>query len=94
MAPIFAEHSAFTSSGCGWYGGAAAAVAAGVPVVAVAGANLLDRDTLQAAGIRAAYTLVEIEPDVATCVRDAAPLLRQAARRLATEQLPAPATSS
>ncbi|TKV60627.1 glycerate kinase [Nakamurella flava] len=82
-----------TLSGKAPAGVAAAAVAAGVPVVAVAGANLLDLDTLREAGIQAAYTLVEIEPDVATCVRNAAPLLRQAARRLAAEQLTAPASS-
>lgn len=73
-------------------GVAAAAAHAGVPVVAVAGANLLDPDTLRQAGIRAAYALLDLEPDVAVCVRDAAPLLRRLAHRLATEQLtPAPA---
>lgn len=73
-------------------GVAAAAAHAGVPVVAVAGANLLDPDALRQAGIRAAYALLDLEPDVAVCVRDAAPLLRRLAHRLATEQLtPAPA---
>lgn len=80
-----------TLSGKAPAGVAAAAARAGVPVVAVAGATLLDADTLRAAGFRAAYALTDLEPDVATCIRDAAPLLRRLAARLAAEQLTAPA---
>ena len=68
-------------------GVAAAARAAGVPVVAVAGMVALDRDTLAAAGIEAAYGLTDIEPDVQRCLAEAGPLLEDLARKLAHERL-------
>jgi glycerate 2-kinase len=68
-------------------GVAAAARAAGVPVVAVAGVVALDRDTLAAAGIEAAYGLTDIEPDVQRCLADAGPLLEDLATRLAHDRL-------
>ena len=68
-------------------GVAAAAVAAGVPVVAVAGRLALSADRLRAAGIDRAYALVDIEPDVQRCLAEAGPLLEQLARRLAHDLL-------
>jgi len=68
-------------------GVAAAARAAGTPVVAVAGRSLLTPDELAAAGISAAYTLAEIEPNPARSMRMAGPLLEQVARRLAVDWL-------
>ena len=60
-------------------GVAAAARAAGVPTVAVAGRCTLSPAELAAAGISAAYPLTDLEPDVARCIRDAGPLLERAA---------------
>jgi glycerate kinase len=68
-------------------GVAAAARAAGTPVVAVAGRSLLGRDELAAAGIAAAYTLADLEPDPARSMAMAGPLLEQVARRLAMDWL-------
>jgi glycerate kinase len=70
-------------------GVAAAAAAAGVPVVAVAGRNLLPATRLHAAGIAAAYALTDIEPDLARCLANAGPLLEQASSRIAADWLPA-----
>ncbi|HEY5844264.1 MAG TPA: glycerate kinase, partial [Mycobacterium sp.] len=44
-------------------GVASAAVAAGIPVVAVCGRNLLSDEQLRAAGVVAAYSLLDVEPD-------------------------------
>ena len=44
--------------------------AAGVPVVAVAGRNLLSEQQLRDAGVRRAYALTDIEPDVQRCIDD------------------------
>lgn len=68
-------------------GVAAAARRAGVPVVAVAGRNLLLPDELTAAGVSAAYALLDIEPDPARCMTDAAHLLHMLARRIARDWL-------
>jgi glycerate kinase len=68
-------------------GVAAAARAAGVPVVAVAGRCLLTPADLESAGIGAAYALTDIEPDPARCMAKAGPLLEQLARRVARDQL-------
>jgi glycerate 2-kinase len=68
-------------------GVAAVAVAAGVPVVAVAGRLALSADRLRAAGIDRAYALVDIEPDIQRCLAEAGPLLEQLARRLAHDLL-------
>ena len=75
-------------------GVAAAAAAAGVPVVAVAGRLALTPERLQAAGIAGAYALTDVEPDVRRCLADAGPLLEQLARRLAQDRLVAVSGSS
>ncbi|MFC5268736.1 glycerate kinase [Kribbella qitaiheensis] len=69
-------------------GVAAAAGAAGIPVVAVCGINRLDPDQLREAGIAAAYALTDLEPDVRRCIADPAPLLRQLGERIAADHLP------
>lgn len=66
-------------------GVAAAARAAGVPVVAVCGANTLGPDRLREAGIERAYALTDLEPDVRRCIADPAPLLRQLGERIALD---------
>jgi glycerate kinase len=68
-------------------GVAAAARAAGVPVVAVCGRCRVDPDRLAAAGIVAAHTLTDLEPDLGRCLEHAGPLLRTVARQVAEEQL-------
>jgi glycerate kinase len=69
-------------------GVAAAAGAAGIPVVAVCGTNRLDPGQLREAGIAAAYALTDVEPDVRRCIADPAPLLRQLGERIAADHLP------
>lgn len=66
-------------------GVAAAARAADVPVVAVAGRSLLDLTDLAPTGIRAAYALTDIEPDPARCMSEAGPLLERLATRVAAD---------
>jgi glycerate kinase len=66
-------------------GVAAAARAAGVPVVAVAGRNLLSEKQLTDAGVRNAYALTDIEPDVQRCIDDPGPLLERLGRRIAED---------
>jgi glycerate kinase len=73
-------------------GVAAAARAAGVPVVAVAGRSLLGPDELAAAGIARAYILADIEPDPARSMAMAGPLLERLAALLAADWL-APAAA-
>ncbi|MET9465265.1 glycerate kinase [Streptomyces sp. NPDC006544] len=68
-------------------GVAAAARAAGKEVVAVCGRLLLTREALQAAGIRRAYPLTEIEPDPAVCIANAGPLLERVAANIAADVL-------
>jgi glycerate kinase len=63
---------------------AALAGSAGVPVVAVAGRVDLNDAQLAAAGIGAAYALVDLAPDEQTAVREAARLLTQVGRGLAS----------
>jgi glycerate kinase len=74
-----------TLSGKAPAGVAAAARAEGIPVVAVAGRCLLSADELAAAGIRAAYTLADLEPDLATSMRLAGELLERLARTVAAD---------
>ncbi|MFD4636279.1 glycerate kinase [Lentzea sp. NPDC058436] len=64
---------------------AAAARAAGTPVVAVAGRNLLAPQELTDAGFAAAFALTDLEPDVGRCLTDAASLLEQVGERIADE---------
>ncbi|MGA8209932.1 MAG: glycerate kinase, partial [Nocardioidaceae bacterium] len=47
----------------------------GVPVVAVCGSNSLDPERLHAAGITAAYALLDREPDLQRCLTQAPALL-------------------
>ncbi len=76
-----------TLSGKAPAGVATAAGAAGVPVVAVCGRNQLTADALHAAGIAAAYALTDVEPDVARCLADPAPLLVRLGELIATDHL-------
>ncbi|MGA4838748.1 glycerate kinase [Streptomyces sp. G45] len=68
-------------------GVAAAARAAGVEAVAVCGRLALPPQALGAAGIRRAYALTDIEPDVTRCVAEAGPLLERLAARVARDFL-------
>jgi glycerate kinase len=82
-----------TLSGKAPIGVAKAAVAAGVPVVAVCGRSLLTVDQLRGAGIQQAYALTDIEPDIQRCLTEAGPLLEQRARTLARDWLLEPRLS-
>ncbi|NJQ06810.1 glycerate kinase [Streptomyces lonarensis] len=68
-------------------GVAAAARAAGVPVVAVCGRLALDEAALRAAGIERAYALTSLEADTSVCLAQAGPLLRRLARQVAADRL-------
>jgi glycerate 2-kinase len=68
-------------------GVAAAARAAGVPTVAVAGRGTLAQDDLEPAGIARAYLLSDLEPDPQRSMRDPVPLLRSLAGRIAADWL-------
>jgi glycerate 2-kinase len=70
-------------------GVAAAARAAAVPVIAVCGRCDLDQDTLTAVGIRRAFALTELEPDLRECLARPGPLLTRLAAAIAA-QLPFP----
>lgn len=68
-------------------GVAAAARRAGVPVIAVAGRNLLSAAELADAGIGGAYALLDIEPDPNRCMTEPAPLLHTIAGLIARDWL-------
>ncbi|GHH93005.1 glycerate kinase [Streptomyces capillispiralis] len=68
-------------------GVAAAARAAGKEVVAVCGRLALPPEVLGRAGIRRAYALTDLEPDVARCIADAGPILERTAERVARDFL-------
>ncbi|GED83842.1 glycerate kinase [Streptomyces sp. 6-11-2] len=68
-------------------GVAAAARAAGKDVVAVCGRLALEPEVLERAGIRRAYALTEVEPDVAKCIADAGRILEQVAERIGRDCL-------
>ncbi|WP_367319907.1 glycerate kinase [Streptomyces sp. HUAS ZL42] len=68
-------------------GVAAAARAAGKEVVAVCGRLALPPEALGRAGIRRAYPLTEVEPDVATCIAEAGPILERVAERIGRDFL-------
>lgn len=68
-------------------GVAAAARNVGIPVVAVAGRNLLSPDELAGTGLCAAYALLDIEPDPARCMGEAAQLLERLSMRIADDWL-------
>jgi glycerate kinase len=60
-------------------GVAAAARELEIPVVAVCGQRTLDDDRLAAAGIVAAYSLTDLEPDLSRCLAEPGPLLERLA---------------
>jgi glycerate 2-kinase len=66
-------------------GVAVAARRAGVPVVTVSGRLALTTAQLHAAGIRRAYALTDLEPDVQTCLTSAGPLLEALAHTIARD---------
>ncbi|MFI7319902.1 glycerate kinase [Streptomyces venezuelae] len=68
-------------------GVAAAARAAGVEVVAVCGRLALAPEVLGKAGIRRAYALTDVEPDVARCIAEAGPILETVAEGIARDFL-------
>ena len=76
-----------TLSGKAPAGVAAAAVAAGIPVVTVSGRLALGPEQLAAAGVKQAYALTDIEPDLARCLAEPGPLLERLARKLAEDWL-------
>jgi glycerate kinase len=76
-----------TLSGKAPAGVARAAVAAGVPVVTVSGRLALSAEQLHAAGVRQAYALSDIEPDLARCLADPGPILEELAQKLARDWL-------
>ncbi len=61
-----------------------AAASGGVPVVAVAGRCEVDPTGL---GIKAAYALLDVEPDITRCVADGERLLARLAGRIAEDWL-------
>lgn len=69
-------------------GVAAAARAAGVPVVAVCGRSTLSAAEATEAGFVAVLPLSEIEPDAAASMANATALLAQVGRRIAVEIIP------
>ncbi|CAM5697678.1 Glycerate kinase OS=Streptomyces alboniger OX=132473 GN=CP975_29880 PE=3 SV=1 [Streptomyces alboniger] len=68
-------------------GVAAAARAQGKEVVAVCGRLALQPEALGRAGIRRAYPLTDVEPDVAKCIADAGPILQRVAEQIARDFL-------
>ncbi|MEU1292695.1 glycerate kinase [Streptomyces sp. NPDC005840] len=68
-------------------GVAAAARAAEKEVVAVCGRLTLPPEALGRAGIRRVYPLTGVEPDVATCIADAGPILERVAEQIARDFL-------
>lgn len=68
-------------------GVAAAARAADKEVVAVCGRLALPPEALGRAGIRRAYPLTEIEPDVVKCIAEAGPILERVAEQIARDFL-------
>jgi glycerate kinase len=76
-----------TLSGKAPAGVATAAVAAGIPVIAVCGRSLLTAEQWRAAGISAVYSLSDLEPDPGRSMADAAPLLERLAETIAADYL-------
>jgi glycerate kinase len=66
---------------------AAAAAAAGVRTVAVAGRCTIPPEVLATAGIAAAYALESLESDLATSIAQAGPLLERLGAQLALAEL-------
>ncbi|MGW2518340.1 glycerate kinase [Streptomyces sp. NPDC001617] len=68
-------------------GVAAAARAADKEVIAVCGRLALPPEALGRAGIRRAYPLTQVEPDVVKCIADAGPILERVAEQIARDFL-------
>jgi glycerate 2-kinase len=68
---------------------ARAARSAGVEVVPVCGRTTLTSAQLHDAGMRAAYALTDLEPDLERCMHHGAQLLERLGERIATEHLSA-----
>lgn len=68
-------------------GVAAAARAADKEVIAVCGRLALPPEALGRAGIRRAYPLTDIEPDVSRCIAEAGPILEDVGERIAQDFL-------
>ncbi|MGW1714338.1 glycerate kinase family protein [Streptomyces sp. NPDC002156] len=68
-------------------GVAAAARAEGREVVAVCGRLALRPEALGRAGIRRAYPLTDMEPDLAKCIADAGPILERVAENIGRDFL-------
>lgn len=68
-------------------GVAAAARAAGIPVIAVAGRTQLSDEQLRDAGFAAAYRLTDVASDLAECMARPGPLLERIGVRIANEHL-------
>ncbi|KJL36902.1 glycerate kinase [Microbacterium azadirachtae] len=66
-------------------GVAAAARAAGIPVIAVCGRSTLSQEAAQAAGFARVYALSELEPDPARSMAEAVSLLTEVGRRIGAE---------
>lgn len=58
-----------------------------IPVIAVSGRCTLTPGELRAAGISAAYSLTDIEPDIDRCLAEAGPLTERLAERIAADWL-------
>ncbi|MFD6389929.1 glycerate kinase [Nocardia sp. NPDC055029] len=67
-------------------GVAAAAKAAGVPVVAAVGRTLLSPGEIRAAGFAGCYALSDLEPNPRLSIRNAAALLERVGERIALER--------
>ena len=76
-----------TLRGKGPAGIASAAAERGIPVVALAGCNTLTPAQLRAAGFTGAHGLTDVEPDLARCLAEPAPLLERLGERVAREHL-------
>ncbi|WP_139980277.1 glycerate kinase [Nocardioides litoris] len=57
-------------------------------VIAIAGRNLLSESETSSAGIRAVYSLLDLEPDPEVCMREARRLLEEVAGRMADDWMP------
>ncbi|WP_194832324.1 glycerate kinase [Nocardia sp. XZ_19_369] len=65
----------------------ASARKARIPVIAVAGRNLLAAQEIRAAGFTACYALTDLEPDPARSIAQASQLLRQIGAQIAEQHL-------
>jgi glycerate kinase len=68
-------------------GVAHAAREAGVPVITVAGCSVIGLDRLRSHGIVASYALSDLEPDPRISMRDAATLLHEVGKTMATTHI-------